>query len=176
MPRKGKRSKSQKRLRKLQSSLGTSKSTNSVSGMSDERAICQSHQSIMNKMGYRASTDGFDLDGILQKGDAVYTSFKRGLQSKGKSSVTDLEYLVLKIEPPKQALLPVIYRPPSNNLAEVLANLNTLLTSLVIIDFKPVIVCRGFNEDQLSRLKIKDTHSYLAPGQQKTTLFWILCS
>ncbi len=26
----------------------------------------------------------FDLDGILQKGDAVYTSVKRALQSKGK--------------------------------------------------------------------------------------------
>ncbi|KAL0198839.1 hypothetical protein M9458_007379, partial [Cirrhinus mrigala] len=65
-------------------------------------------------------------------------------------NVTDLEYLVLKIEAPKQALIAVIYRPPSYNLAEFLANLNALLTSLEIIDFRPVIVCGDFNEDQLS--------------------------
>ncbi len=65
-------------------------------------------------------------------------------------NVTDLEYLVLKIKAPKQALLAVIYRPPSYNLADFLANLNALLTSLEIMDFKPVIVCGDFNEDQLS--------------------------
>uniref|UniRef100_A0A8C1LAF7 ATP-dependent DNA helicase n=1 Tax=Cyprinus carpio TaxID=7962 RepID=A0A8C1LAF7_CYPCA len=65
-------------------------------------------------------------------------------------NVTDLEYLVLKIKAPKQALLAVIYRPPSYNLADFLANLNALLTSLEIMDFKPIIVCGDFNEDQLS--------------------------
>uniref|UniRef100_A0A9J8BT42 ATP-dependent DNA helicase n=1 Tax=Cyprinus carpio carpio TaxID=630221 RepID=A0A9J8BT42_CYPCA len=65
-------------------------------------------------------------------------------------NVTDLEYLVLKIKAPKQALLAVIYRPPSYNLAQFLANLNALLTSLEIMDFKPVVVCGDFNEDQLS--------------------------
>ncbi len=65
-------------------------------------------------------------------------------------NVTDLEYLVLKIKAPKQALLTVIYRPPSYNLADFLANLNALLTSLEIMDFKPIIVCGDFNEDQLS--------------------------
>ncbi len=64
--------------------------------------------------------------------------------------VTDVEYLVLKIKAPKQALLTVIYRPPSYNLADFLANLNALLTSLEIMDFKPIIVCGDFNEDQLS--------------------------
>lgn len=34
--------------------------------------------------------------------------------------VTDLEYLVLKVESPKQALIVVIYRPPSYNLTEFL--------------------------------------------------------
>ncbi|XP_073795416.1 uncharacterized protein isoform X2 [Danio rerio] len=65
-------------------------------------------------------------------------------------NVTDLEYLVLKIEAPKQALLVVIYRPPSYNLTEFLFNLNALLISLEIIDFKPIIICGDFNEDQLS--------------------------
>ncbi|XP_077065633.1 uncharacterized protein LOC143718457 [Siphateles boraxobius] len=66
-------------------------------------------------------------------------------------NVTDLEYLVLKIEAPKQALLAVVYRPPSYNLAEFLAHLNALLTSLEIIDLRPLIVCGDFNEDQLSQ-------------------------
>nr|XP_021333346.1 uncharacterized protein LOC101884770 [Danio rerio] len=66
-------------------------------------------------------------------------------------NVTDLEYLVLKIETPKQALLAVIYRPPSYQLSEFLLNLNGLLTSLEILNIKPVIVCGDFNEDQLSR-------------------------
>ncbi|RXN04082.1 ATP-dependent DNA helicase PIF1 [Labeo rohita] len=65
-------------------------------------------------------------------------------------NVTDLEYLVLKIQAPKQALLAVIYRPPSYNLAEFLAHLNALLTSLEIIDLRPLIICGDFNEDQLS--------------------------
>ncbi|XP_073808479.1 uncharacterized protein [Danio rerio] len=66
-------------------------------------------------------------------------------------NVTDLEYLVLKLEAPKQALLAVIYRPPSYRLSDFLLNLNGLLTSLEILNIKPVIVCGDFNEDQLSR-------------------------
>ncbi|XP_073763336.1 uncharacterized protein [Danio rerio] len=65
-------------------------------------------------------------------------------------NVTDLEYLVLKLEAPKQALIAVIYRPPSYRLSDFLLNLNGLLTSLEILNIKPVIVCGDFNEDQLS--------------------------
>ncbi|XP_016359458.1 uncharacterized protein LOC107701841 [Sinocyclocheilus anshuiensis] len=72
------------------------------------------------------------------------------IYATNKENVTDLEYLVMKIKAPKQALLAVIYRPPSYNLADFLANLNALLTSLEIMDFKPIIVCGDFNEDQLS--------------------------
>ncbi len=108
MPRKGKRSESQKQRRKLQSSLSTSNSTNSVSGMSDENPYvlsvkashCQSDarynvysrnlQCTCNCLMFLAvhneqnELQSFDLDGILQKGDAVYTSVKRALRSKGK--------------------------------------------------------------------------------------------
>ncbi len=108
MPRKGKRSESQKQRRKLQSSSGTSNSTNSVSGMSDENPYmlsvkashCQTDarysvysrgsQCTCNSLMFlavhneRNELQSFDLDGILQKGDAVYTSVKRALQSKGK--------------------------------------------------------------------------------------------
>lgn len=65
-------------------------------------------------------------------------------------NVTDLEYLILKVEAPKQALLAVLYRPPNYNLTEFLTNLNALLTTLEIMDFTPVIVCGDFNENQLS--------------------------
>ncbi len=108
MPRKGKRSESQKQRRKLQSSLGTSNNTNSVSGMSDENPYvlsvkashCQTdarysmysrgRQCTCNSLMFlavhteRNKLQSFDLDRILQKGDAVYTSVKRALQSKGK--------------------------------------------------------------------------------------------
>ncbi len=106
MPRKGKRSESQKQRRKLQSSLSTSNSTNSVSGMSDENPYvlsvkashCQSDarynvysrnlQCTCNCLMFLAvhneqnELQSFDLDGILQKGDAVYTSVKRALQEQ----------------------------------------------------------------------------------------------
>ncbi|XP_026054824.1 uncharacterized protein LOC113040787 [Carassius auratus] len=108
MPRKGKRSESQKQRRKLQSSLGTSNSTNSVSGMSDENPYvlsvkashCQTdvrysvysrgRQCTCNSLIFlavhseRNELQSFDLDSILQKGDAVYTNVKRALQSKGQ--------------------------------------------------------------------------------------------
>ncbi len=108
MPRKGKRSESQKQRRKLQSSLGTSNNTNSVSGMSDENPYvlsvkashCQTdarysvysrgRQCTCNSLMFlavhteRNELQSFDLDAILQKGDAVYTRVKRALQSKGK--------------------------------------------------------------------------------------------
>ncbi|XP_026102347.1 uncharacterized protein LOC113073807 isoform X1 [Carassius auratus] len=108
MPRKGKRSESQKQRRKLQSSLGTTNSTNSVSGMSEENPYvlsvkashCQTdarynvysrgRQCTCNSLMFlavhseRNELQSFDLDSILQKGDAVYTSVKQALQSKGK--------------------------------------------------------------------------------------------
>ncbi len=108
MPRKGKRSESQKQRRKLQFSLGTSNNTNSVSGISDENPYvlsvkashCQTDarysvysrgsQCTCNSLMFlavhneRNELQSVDLDGLLQKGDAVYTTVKRALQSKGK--------------------------------------------------------------------------------------------
>ncbi|KAL6484420.1 hypothetical protein MHYP_G00064660 [Metynnis hypsauchen] len=65
-------------------------------------------------------------------------------------NVTDLEFLVLKVEAPKQALIAVVYRPPNYTLSDFLPNLEALLTSLNIMDYKPVVVCGDFNEDQLA--------------------------
>ncbi len=89
-----------------------------------------------------------------RKGGGVAMYVKNNFQVRPLmyiQNVTDLECLVLKVEAPKQALIAVIYRPPNYNLIEFLINLNALLTSLEIFDFKPIIVCGDFNEDQLSR-------------------------
>ncbi|RXN32632.1 ATP-dependent DNA helicase pif1-like protein [Labeo rohita] len=90
---------------------------------------------------------------IERKGGGVAMYVKNNLEVHLQMyihNVTDLEYLVLKVEAPKQALIAVIYRPPNYNLTGFLGNLDALLTSLEVFDFKPVIVCGDFNEDQLS--------------------------
>lgn len=105
MPRKGKRSESQKQRRKQPASCG---GTNSVSGRIDANQYvlsvaashCQSdsrykiysrgRQCTCNALTFLAVHNernellGFDLDRILQKGDAVYTSVKQTLRSTGQ--------------------------------------------------------------------------------------------
>ncbi len=97
MPRKGKRSESQKQRRKLQSSSGTSNSTNSVSGMSDENpyvlSVTASHcqtdpryniysrgrQCTCNSLMFlavhteRNELQSFDLDGIFTEKAMQFT-------------------------------------------------------------------------------------------------------
>ncbi|XP_076838347.1 uncharacterized protein LOC143483367 [Brachyhypopomus gauderio] len=68
-------------------------------------------------------------------------------------NVTDLEFLVLKVEAPIQALISVIYRPPDYSINLFLPNLCSLLNSLEIIEHGPVIICGDFNEDLLSASK-----------------------
>lgn len=106
MPRKGKRSESQKQRRNLEASGGTSSGTNSVSGMNDPNAYvlsvaashCQSDPRYkINSRGRQCTCNSlmflavhnehnelhtFDLDRILQKGDALYTTVKKTLLRK----------------------------------------------------------------------------------------------
>lgn len=101
MPRKGKRSESQKQRRNLEASGGTSSGTNSVSGMNDPNPYvlsvaashCQSDPRYsLNSRGRQCTCNSlmflavhnehnelhtFDLDRILQKGDALYTTVKK---------------------------------------------------------------------------------------------------
>uniref|UniRef100_A0AAZ1XFJ9 ATP-dependent DNA helicase n=1 Tax=Oreochromis aureus TaxID=47969 RepID=A0AAZ1XFJ9_OREAU len=64
-------------------------------------------------------------------------------------NVTDLEFLVLKVQAPFPALIAVVYRPPDYSLAPFMQNLVSLLDSLEIMDCHPIIVCGDFNENQL---------------------------
>ncbi len=108
MPRKGKRSASQKQRRKLEAVSDASSSTNSVSGMNDAHpyvvSVSASHcqtdcryniysrgrQCTCNSLMFlavhheRNELSSSDLDNILQKGDAIYTRIKQTLQGKGQ--------------------------------------------------------------------------------------------
>uniref|UniRef100_A0A669AZ26 ATP-dependent DNA helicase n=1 Tax=Oreochromis niloticus TaxID=8128 RepID=A0A669AZ26_ORENI len=64
-------------------------------------------------------------------------------------NVTDLEFLVLKVQAPFPALIAVVYRPPDYSLTPFMQNLVSLLDSLEIMDCHPIIVCGDFNESQL---------------------------
>ncbi|CAH2245717.1 Hypothetical predicted protein [Pelobates cultripes] len=68
-------------------------------------------------------------------------------------NVTDLEFLVVKLESPIQALIAVVYRPPDYSIGQFLTNLLGLLESLERMDCQPIILCGDFNEDFLCRAK-----------------------
>lgn len=108
MPKKGKRSESQKQRRKLEAALEANSSNISVSGMNDAHPYvvsvrashCQSdprynmysrgRQCTCNSLMFLAvhhecnELSSGDFDNILQKGNALYNSTKQTLQSKGK--------------------------------------------------------------------------------------------
>jgi len=65
-------------------------------------------------------------------------------------NVTDLEFLVVKLESPVKALIAVVYRPPDYNIGHFLSNLQSLLESLDVMDCQPIVLCGDFNEDLLS--------------------------
>ncbi|CAH2248135.1 Hypothetical predicted protein [Pelobates cultripes] len=68
-------------------------------------------------------------------------------------NVTDLEFLVVKLESPVQALIAVVYRPPDYSIGQFLTNLLGLLESLERMDCQPIILCGDFNKDFLCRAK-----------------------
>lgn len=97
MPKKGKRTESQKQCRKVEAAGGTSNSTRSVSGTDDVNPYVLSvtasqsdprysgysrgHQCTCNSLMFLAvhnecnDLHSLDLDHILQKGDALFTLF-----------------------------------------------------------------------------------------------------
>uniref|UniRef100_A0A671XJ70 ATP-dependent DNA helicase n=1 Tax=Sparus aurata TaxID=8175 RepID=A0A671XJ70_SPAAU len=85
--------------------------------------------------------------------DTVQAEPRRYMQQ-----VTDLEFVVLKIEAPVKVLIATVYKPPSFQLGVFLQNLKNLLDSLDMLNHQPIIVCGDFNEDLLSKGKksIKD--------------------
>ena len=84
-------------------------------------------------------------------GVAVYV--KNHLQARWIQyihNVTDLEFVVVKVEAPVNALIAAVYRPPNYSLKQFLPNLKSLLDSLEVMDHHPTIVCGDFNENLLS--------------------------
>ncbi|KAG1928320.1 ATP-dependent DNA helicase PIF1 [Pimephales promelas] len=64
-------------------------------------------------------------------------------------NVTDLEYVVIKVDSPIKATIAAVYRPPHYGFEEFSKNLKSLLDYLDIVDEHPAIICGDFNEDHL---------------------------
>ncbi|XP_078791854.1 uncharacterized protein LOC144986979 isoform X2 [Oryzias latipes] len=83
-------------------------------------------------------------------GVAVYVRNHIQVQHKQYlHNVTDLEFVVLKLQAPFQALIAAVYRPPDHSVSVFLQNLVSLLNSLEVMDCHPIIVSGDFNENQL---------------------------
>ncbi|XP_036067052.1 uncharacterized protein LOC112141796 [Oryzias melastigma] len=65
------------------------------------------------------------------------------------NNVTDLEFVVLKVEAPVTAFIVSVYRPPDYCLTSFLTNLESLLYSLELLDIHPIIVSGDFNVNVL---------------------------
>lgn len=64
--------------------------------------------------------------------------------------MTDLEFLVVKVEDPHNSLIATVYRPPDYIISKFLPNLSSLVDALQVMNHNSIIVCGDFNEDQLS--------------------------
>ncbi len=65
-------------------------------------------------------------------------------------NVTDLEFVLIKIDTPTNATIATVYRQPHYSLDKFLPNLRSLLDYLDMMRKNPVIICGDFNEDPLS--------------------------
>ncbi|RXN36942.1 replicase helicase endonuclease [Labeo rohita] len=64
-------------------------------------------------------------------------------------NVTDLEFVVIKIDSPIKAAIVAVYRPPQYNVGDFLTNLKSMLDYLDLGHNDLVIICGDFNEDLL---------------------------
>ncbi len=64
-------------------------------------------------------------------------------------NVTDLEFVVIKIDSPIKAAIVAVYRPPQYNIGDFLTNLKSMLDYLDLAHNDLVIICGDFNEDLL---------------------------
>ena len=65
------------------------------------------------------------------------------------NGVTNLEFVVVKIDFPVKLLIAAIYRPPRYE-EPFFENLRALLNALEIMDHHPIVVCGDFNENVLA--------------------------
>ncbi|XP_073714148.1 uncharacterized protein [Misgurnus anguillicaudatus] len=87
-----------------------------------------------------------------KEGGGVAIFCKEDIQAQSRQyiqSVTDLEFVVIKIDTPMCATIAAVYRPPHYRLETFLPNLRGLLDYLDMMDKYPVIICGDFNEDLL---------------------------
>ncbi|RXN32331.1 replicase helicase endonuclease [Labeo rohita] len=64
-------------------------------------------------------------------------------------NVTDLEFVVVKLDSPIKAAIVAVYRPPQYNVGDFLTNLKSMLDYLDLAHNDLVIICGDFNEDLL---------------------------
>ncbi len=86
-------------------------------------------------------------------GGGVAIFYKEDIQAQPRQyihNVTDLEFVLLKIDTPTNATIATVYRPPHYSLDKFLPNLRSLLDYLDMMRKNPVIICGDFNEDPLS--------------------------
>ncbi len=83
-------------------------------------------------------------------GVAIY--FKEHISAQPRQyvqNVTDLEYVVIKVDSPIKATIAAVYRPPHYKFEEFSKNLKSLLDYLDMVDEHPTLICGDFNEDLL---------------------------
>ncbi|KAK0145565.1 ATP-dependent DNA helicase PIF1 [Merluccius polli] len=95
-------------------------------------------------------------DMATKDGGGVAVYCKSHIQAEAQryfQNVTDLEFVVVKLEAPVRAVIAAVYRPPHFCLKKFLPNLESLLDSLDMMNHQPVIVSGDFNEDLLCKGK-----------------------
>ena len=95
-------------------------------------------------------------DMATKDGGGVAVYCKSHIQAEARryfQNVTDLEFVVVKLEAPVRAVIAAVYRPPHFCLKKFLPNLESLLDSLDRMNHQSVIVCGDFNEDLLCKGK-----------------------
>ncbi|CAI5655046.1 unnamed protein product [Oreochromis niloticus] len=99
-------------------------------------------------------TNHTDMAKVNGGGGAMY--YKTVLIAESRKylqNVTDLEFVVIKVESPVTALIATVYRPPNYSHVRFLPQMQCLLDSLEMMNCQPIIVCGDFNEDLMSRGK-----------------------
>ncbi|KAL3987772.1 hypothetical protein ACER0C_014887 [Sarotherodon galilaeus] len=99
-------------------------------------------------------TNHTDMAKVNGGGVAMY--YKTVLTAESRKylqNVTDLEFVVIKVESPVTALIATVYRPPNYSHVRFLPQMQCLLDSLEMMNCQPIIVCGDFNEDLMSRGK-----------------------
>ncbi|KAL3967234.1 protocadherin Fat 1/2/3 [Sarotherodon galilaeus] len=99
-------------------------------------------------------TNHADMAKVNGGGVAMYyKTILTAASRKYLQNVTDLEFVVVKVESPVTALIATVYRPPNYSHVRFLPQMQSLLDSLEMMNHQPIIVCGDFNEDLMSRGK-----------------------